>query len=285
MLLLRDPRAPFRSALARPFTSQQMRLIDTAPFPVLCALALLAMAPISARGQTQDHQYSTSDIEVGSRLYSTRCAMCHGTNGEQVAGVNLQRGQFRRFLSDGDLRQVISVGVPAAGMPGFQLQQGELDGLVAFIRAGFDVSGTAVRIGEAAAGQAVFDGRGGCVACHRVNGTGPRTAPDLSDIGALRQPAALQRKLLDPTGTMMPINRPVRIVTRDGRIYQGRRLNEDTHTVQLIDEQERLVSLQKADLVTLELAQTSPMPSVAGRLTSDEIAHLLAYLLSLKGIQ
>ena len=47
---------------------------------------------------------------------------------------------------------------------------------------------------------------------------------------------------------MMPINRPVRVVTKDGTVVNGRRLNEDTYTVQLIDEQEQLVSLTKADL-------------------------------------
>ena len=32
---------------------------------------------------------------------------------------------------------------------------------------------------------------------------------------------------------MIPINRPVRAVTRDGKVINGRRLNEDTYTVQL----------------------------------------------------
>ena len=45
---------------------------------------------------------------------------------------------------------------------------------------------------------------------------------------------------------MIPINRPVRAVLRDGTVVTGRRLNEDTFTVQLIDERERLVSLDKA---------------------------------------
>ena len=43
-------------------------------------------------------------------------------------------------------------------------------------------------------------------------------APDLTDIGRARSAAALQRALLDPTGSMLPINRPVRAVTEDGRI-------------------------------------------------------------------
>ena len=53
---------------------------------------------------------------------------------------------------------------------------------------------------------------------------------------------------------MLPINRPVRIVTRDGKTIRGRRLNEDTYTVQMIDDQERLVSLVKADLREFEVS-------------------------------
>ncbi|MEX2581716.1 MAG: c-type cytochrome [Gemmatimonadota bacterium] len=260
-----------------------MRLLRPLRVSLLCAVFGLLGAPADVPAQSQDHQYSTADIEVGSRLYSRQCALCHGPSGDQVTGVNLRLGQFRRFLSDDELRGVITSGVPDAGMPGFRLPPAELDGLVAFIRAGFDVEGTAVRIGDAVEGRLVFEGIGGCTACHRVHGVGPTTAPDLSDIGAIRQPSALQRALLDPTGTMLPINRPIRIVTDDGRTIRGRRLNEDTYTVQVIAEGDRLISLDKADIREYELADTSPMPSVEGRLTGEEIAHLVAYLLSLRG--
>jgi putative heme-binding domain-containing protein len=250
--------------------------------PVAAVVAVLVSAAQLA-AQTLDHQYSTADIETGSRLYGSQCALCHGPNGDAVSGINLRRQQFRRPLSDGELRQVITVGVAAAGMPPFRFQPTELDGLVAFIRAGFDLSGTAVKIGEADRGRLVFASKGACATCHRVNGVGPRVAPDLSDIGAIRQPAALQRSLLDPTLAMLPINRPVRVVTRDGRTIRGRRLNEDTASVQMIDEQERLVSISKTEIKEYELGKVSPMPSVAGKLTDAEVADLLAYLLSLKG--
>ncbi|HKT79486.1 MAG TPA: c-type cytochrome [Vicinamibacterales bacterium] len=257
----------------------------------LCAVWLSASGLPLRAGQApstaQDHpgQYGAAEIEAGSRLYNAQCALCHGPNGDVVGGVNLRRGQFKRAVSDDDLRRVIGLGIPAAGMPGTPLQPAELDAVVAFIRAGFDVSGVAVRIGDAARGRAVFQSaKAACSTCHRVNGEGPRTAPDLSDIGSIRQPAALQRILLDPTASMWPINRPVVAVTRDGTTIRGRRLNEDTFTVQLIDERERLVSLVKADLKSYELGKTSPMPSVAGKLSSDELADLIAYLISLKGL-
>src|SRR5262245_63047598 len=189
---------------------------------ILCAIFALAV-----QTSTQDHpgQYSAADIERGARLYAGQCALCHGPNGDLIAAVDLRRGRFRRAITDEDLARLIRSGLPDAGMPAFTFQPPEMDGLVAFIRAGFDLSGTAVKVGDAARGQTLYDGKGGCGTCHRVNGKGPRSAPDLSDIGALRSPAALQRSLRDPTSGMQPINRPVRVVTKDGKTIRGRRLN------------------------------------------------------------
>jgi putative heme-binding domain-containing protein len=108
-------------------------------------------------------------------------------------------------------------------------------------------------------------------------------APDLSEIGASRLPADLRKSLLDPTAAMRPGNRSVRAVTRDGQVIAGRRLNEDTYSVQLIDSEERLVSLLKANLREYAVLTVSPMPSFRGRLTPQELADMLAYLLTLKG--
>ena len=53
--------------------------------------------------------------------------------------------------------------------------------------------------------------------------------------------------------------------------------------VQIIDDRERLLSLVKADLREYTISKTSPMPSFKGTLSDEEIADVLAYLLSLKG--
>ena len=83
---------------------------------------------------------------------------------------------------------------------------------------------------------------------------------------------------------MMPINRPVRAVTKDGKVINGRRLNEDTYSVQLIDDQEHLLSLTKADLREYTIVTTSPMPSFKDTLSAEELADVVSYLLSLKGL-
>jgi putative heme-binding domain-containing protein len=246
-------------------------------------LVLVLSAPAIARAQDHPGQYSALDIDIGARVYTAQCALCHGPSGDVVATVDLRRGRFRRAASDDDLARLITAGIPDAGMPAIKLQRSEVNGLVAFIRAGFDLGGTAVKVGDPARGRILFEGKGGCTACHRVAGHGPRVAPDLSDVGAIRSPAGLQRSILDPTSAMMPINRPVRAVTKDGRTIRGRRLNEDTFYVQMIDESERLLSLAKADLREYEVGIVSPMPSYVNKFSSEELADLVGYLLSLKG--
>jgi putative heme-binding domain-containing protein len=168
-------------------------------------------------------------------------------------------------------------------MPAFALSDAEMDGIIAYIRAGFDPEGVAVRIGDADRGQDVFDGAGDCASCHRVSGAGPRgPAPDLTDIGAIRTPASLQRVLLDPYTALLPINRPVMAITRDGEQVRGRRLNEDTYTVQLIDADGRLRSLVKEDLVDYEISRTPTHEPTA--LSGDQVADVIGYLLSLRGL-
>jgi putative heme-binding domain-containing protein len=254
----------------------------------LLFVAGLAAAATTARAAAQtlnqDHTYTRADVEAGQRLYGPQCQVCHGATGDGVPGIDLRLGRFRRSSSDEDLAKVITSGIPGAGMPGFKLQPSELTGIIAFIRAGFDAASASVRVGDAGRGKGLFEGKAVCAQCHRVKGQGPRVAPDLSEIGAIRTLAALQRTLLNPTESLLPINRPVRIVTKDGRSIRGRRLNEDTYTVQLIDAQERLHSLVKADLKEFVVETTATMPSYQGRLTADELADVIAYLITLKGL-
>ena len=253
----------------------------------LLAISSIVIIDVDIGAQTvdQDHgQYSRADVEAGQRLYGPQCQVCHGANGDGVPGIDLKLGRFRRASSDDDLARVITSGVPGTGMPPFLLRPAELVAIVAFIRAGFDPASASVRVGDAARGRSLFHAKAECAQCHRVNGQGPRVAPDLSDIGALRTLAALQRALLTPNESLLPIHRPVTVVTKDGRTLHGRRLNEDTYTVQIIDEQENLVSLAKADLRDLIVGRQSKMPSYADRLTAEELADVIAYLVSLKGL-
>jgi putative heme-binding domain-containing protein len=245
---------------------------------LVCAPPVAAQTVASPAGE-----YAPADIAYGAQLYDAQCTTCHGANGDGVGGVNLRSGKFRNAVTDQDLTRVITNGIPDTGMLGFKFDAAEIAGIIAYLRNMNNVERASVKLGDADRGRAVFEGRGSCTRCHRVGAHGPRVAPDLSDIGALRSAGSLQRSLLDPNSQMMPINRPVRVVTRDGTVINGRRLNEDTYTVQIIDDRERLLSLTKTDLREYAILTTSPMPSYKDSLSSDEVANVVAYLLSLKG--
>jgi putative heme-binding domain-containing protein len=247
-------------------------------------IAALAAAHFAA-AQAPAHagQYEQADIEYGAQLYSGHCVVCHGERGDAMPGANLGSGRFRHAETDRDLTNVIRNGVPGTAMAPSAYTESELGALVAFLRNMSSVNLSAVRLGDPARGRSLFVGKGNCGSCHRVGADGPRAAPDLTSIGATRTAATLERSLLDPRVSMLPANRPVRAVLRDGTVVTGRRLNEDTFTVQLIDSNERLVSLDRVAIREYVVGAEPTMPAYADVFSADERADLVAYLLSLKG--
>ena len=171
------------------------------------------------------------------------------------------------------------------GDAGISFTRAELTGIVAYLRNMREFNAGAVARGDASRGQTVFEGAGGCASCHRVQGKGPRLAPDLSSIGAVRTAAELERAVVDPSSAIQFENRSIRAVTRDGRTLTGRRLNEDTYSVQIIDDQERLVSITKADLREYSVITKPSMPAYKDRLSSQDVSNVVAYLLTLKGVR
>jgi putative heme-binding domain-containing protein len=253
---------------------------------LVIAMFAMSVAVVSAQAPPaplHDEQYPQVDIAHGASLYAARCVTCHGAQGDAIGGVNLRSGKFRNAITDRDLAGFIRAGSQAAGMPPFALDNADMAGIIAYLRNMNAFDTASVKAGDAARGRAIFDGKGGCATCHRVGRVGSRVAPDLSDVGAVRSAGSIQRSLLDPTSQMMPINRPVRLVTKDGTVINGRRLNEDTYTIQVLDDRERIHSILKADLREFTITKTSPMPSYKATLSSEEMADLIGYLLSLKG--
>jgi putative heme-binding domain-containing protein len=246
-----------------------------------------ALLSCSAGVSAQEHSYAPSDIENGRGLYQANCLGCHGNNGDSVEGANLASGRFRRASSDEDLMALIRNGIPETLMiPRPQFSYGELRSLVAFMR-NMQTGGAQtaqdqeeVDIGDAARGEELFFGSAMCSTCHGVGGGGSRLHPDLAGIGAQRSPAVLQQSILDPRAVVREGQRFYQVTTEDGATVSGKLLNQDTHSVQLLNEQEELVSFVKEDLDSYGVIPT-PMPAYLDVLSADDIADLVAYLLSL----
>ncbi|HXN10004.1 MAG TPA: c-type cytochrome [Steroidobacteraceae bacterium] len=248
-----------------------------------CLALLWALTPAYA---AEEHAgtYSEESITRGARIYYGTCVTCHGDNGDSIPQVNLRSNRFRHAVTDDELTSVITGGITGTGMPANTLEAPDQGAIVAFIRNMDARLGEAASVGDPQRGKGIFEGKGGCLACHRVNGAGSRTAPDLSDIGLSRNAKFLLQKLQDPQALVMPVNRSVRAVTRDGRVITGRRLNEDTWSVQLIDSHEDLVGLRKSDLKEFALLKGSSMPAYKNTLSDAEVADVAGYLLSLKAV-
>ncbi len=251
--------------------------------PIVWALLTILGAAPSLLAQDHSGVYPQMDIQNGALLYGANCAQCHAATGDGIPGVDLKSG-IRRAGTDSDLATLITMGIPGTAMPATPFGNAELAALVAYLRSMRDFNAPVVMVGEAGRGHALFEGKGNCTSCHRAGPKGSRVAPDLSDIGATRAADALWRSLLDPTSAMRPINRPVKIVMKDGRTITARRLNEDTYSVQIIDDREQLISLMKSDLREFTVLKTSTMPSYKDKLTQQEIADIVSYLVSLKGV-
>lgn len=251
---------------------------------LLCILGFLVALGASSTLSAQ-HEYTATDVENGGRLFLATCATCHGPDGDGVAGVDLGRGQFRRAASasDEELVRLIRTGIPNTGMPPNNISEINAGNIVAYLRTIAAEKRTISVTGDAVRGKAIFDSKGNCASCHRVRGTGSRIGPDLSEVGGQRRAVELEQSILEPGAAVLPSQRSFRVVTRDGVTISGRLLNHDRFTVQLLDSQEQLRSFQKANLREYAFVDGSPMPSYRDKLTPEEVADVVSYLVSLKG--
>ena len=244
----------------------------------IACILLLAASALPAQ-----HEFAATDIENGARQYTANCVYCHGPEGDQIPGINLLQGKFRRVLSDNDIARTIREGIPGTGMPAQNMNEGTARTIVAYLRSTAAAPPATVTGGDAARGKSIFEGKGGCTGCHRASGTGSRLGGDLSDAGALHRAVDLEKSLLDPGAVVLPQYRFVKVVTRDGSTVTGRLMNQDTFTLQLIDSQDRLRTYVIADLRQHSIVTTSSMPSYRDKLSSQELSDVVAYLVSLKG--
>jgi len=248
-------------------------------FTRACSLILVAGALFA------QHSYTPADVEDGGRLFRGSCVGCHGADGDLVPGIDLGHGKFRRASTDDDIVKIIRTGIPGTPMPPGNYTEFQASTIVAYLRSMAATGRGSGIAGDAARGKELFQGKGNCTSCHRVGATGSRVGPDLSDIGALRKPAILERSILDPDAEVLAQNRFYRVVTKDGATVTGRVLNRDTFSVQLLDSKEQIRSFMISNLREHGFVEKSPMPSFKDKLTAQEVADVVSWLGTLKGIE
>jgi mono/diheme cytochrome c family protein len=169
------------------------------------------------------------------------CEICHrigqkGTRAPDLGGVGARAGKAKPGMSGKQylIESLINPGafivegyppiMPAVDKPPIALNRSEVWALTAFLEslggtvdvalsdipatvgaggAGGGASATAeVKLpGDPKAGEAVYTGKGGCIACHKAGKIGASpVGPDLSQIAKIQTPDYIMKKILDPKG-------------------------------------------------------------------------------------
>ena len=253
--------------------------------PFLNSLLAIVLSTIPGLAQTSSKnpfEGHPDAIESGKKAYSNYCQACHGGDGRGGRGPSLASPNFKSDKEDLQLYQTIRQGIPGTPMPPFELSQDEIWELVSYLQTLNPTIEEEQVPGDPMSGEKIFSGKGDCVRCHQVNGRGGRVGPDLSTAG-LWPSRGLREAILHPNNRVTQQPEVIKIKTNDGQDIRGVRRNEDTFSIQLMDERDQIHLFQKKDLASLTYVTESLMPSDYGkRLSLDELQNLIAYLKALR---
>lgn len=191
------------------------------------------------------------------------CSGCHGATGEGSQGPSLLSGRAGR-LSHQAIATIIRKGVTGSSMPDFPLLPApSVANIATFVRSLTAPAISAQLPGDPARGRALFFGDGKCSTCHMLLGQGGHPGPDLSNIGAERSVHQLRESLRKPSARIEDGYRPATAVLPDGATLRGVARNYNNYSVQILDATGRLHLLERRNLKSLEIADSSMMPPVA----------------------
>jgi type 1 glutamine amidotransferase/cytochrome c2 len=221
----------------------------------------------------------------GKALFQQKCAFCHGVDGSGGQGADLLHSDLVLRDEAGSLiGPVVRAGRPDKGMPSFHLSDTELQQIAAFLHAEIKAAATIfytdstsaypterLLVGDAQAGKAYFEGRGGCAQCHSVSG-------DLAHVASRYKPFDLQTRMLNPLGPAPTLN----VTTAEGHTWSGQQVSLGPFYVSLRDSEGWTHTWARKD-VEVEIhdsmaAHREKLP----RYTNEEIHNLFAYLETLK---
>lgn len=236
-------------------------------------------------------------IQRGRKLFDANCSGCHGADGHGGSrGPSLGAGHFRYGNSDRALFRTITKGLIDTGMPPFRFRDEEVWDIISFLRV---IRGETQRVDplKIEEGKNIFFGRGNCSHCHMLNGQGGRLGPDLSNTESPMTTDYLAQSIRDPSASL-PVDRSaaveigaarlkkyakVTLIDRNGKRITGVRLNEDSFSVQLMDEQERIHLALKRDLKEVVYHPESMMPAYNEKtLNNADLESLIAFVGSLR---
>ena len=117
-----------------------------------------------------------------------------------------------------------------------------------------------------------------CASCHRIDGEGQTTGPDLSDVRN-RSKTALLYDILDPNSKVEPRFTAYSVLTLEGDIFTGLIESENSEAIILKMAEGKSKAIGRAEVDQLKASDVSLMPEgVEKDITPQQMADLLSYL-------
>lgn len=187
-----------------------------------------------------------------------------------------------RHLSDAQLSDVISNGIPGTGMPAFHnFDEKEVRAIVGYLRYLQGKLEARALPGDAKRGKELFFGKSDCSTCHMISGQGGFLGPELTDHGATAAPDAIRQEIVKSPRMPSPGYRMAVLTNVNGDQFEGMIRNEDNFSVQLQTKDGSFHFFRKAELRDFEYRPGSLMPANYRELLSDTALNdLVSYLMS-----
>ena len=232
------------------------------------------LSPAALRGQ---------NLDEGKKSYAEHCMACHGaetrgtSRGPELAGNRRLRTRSARQISE-----LIRSGVPAAGMPAFDLPADQLDSLAAFVHSLNSPAADVAVSGDRVAGERFFFAAGQCASCHMAQGKGKPIGPDLSNIARELTLDEIRDSLLRPGARISPGYELATVTLRDGKTVRGFARNRSNFDIQLQDLTGQIRPIQEHEISAIREEKQSLMQPVKAK--PEQLQDLLAYLSRLTGV-
>jgi cytochrome c oxidase cbb3-type subunit 3 len=266
-----------------------MRPIHAVAQTAAAFVCLLAAATASAqRAQPTD----PAAVDRGQKIYGGSCAKCHGadTRGTDT-GPDLVRSLVVLHDRMNNLHGAELAPILQTPPHHFSYDPEKLADLSQFLihsvnktlRSGYSNQPTNLLNGDAHAGEAFFNGAGGCAKCHSTTG-------DLAGIGKRYTPANLQQKFLFPNagphfGKGVPPARKTQVTVTlpSGKSISGSLIHLDDFTVALRDDHGDYQSFTRAPAVKVTTVDPyAAHVALLDRYTDADIHNLTTYLETLQ---
>ena len=141
-------------------------------------------------------------VKAGEEIFHTKgsCEICHrigqkGTRAPDLAGIGARAGKTKPGMS---AKQYILESLGGT----VDVTLNDIPPTVGAAAAGGGAAAEVKLPGDPKAGEAIFAGKAGCIACHKAGKVGASpVGPDLSHIAKIQTPEYIMKKILDPVGS------------------------------------------------------------------------------------